>query len=67
MGTAPVDTEYETIEFERENKPMGMRIRGIGVREDGTTEELDSVTVGSERDFDRIQQFKQHCRERHGC
>lgn len=56
-------TDVQSIEFEQTNTTMGVYIEGIGVHADGSEEVLDSTTVGSPREFDRIQAFKHRCVE----
>lgn len=54
------------LQFKRSNKVFGVYIEGIRVHGDGTEEVLDSTTVGSPREFGRIQAFKEQCEEKYG-
>ncbi|MEF8825561.1 MAG: hypothetical protein V5A27_04345 [Halapricum sp.] len=58
--------DFESIEFERTERAFGLYVEGIGVRSDGSTEVLDSVTIGNPREFDRIQAFEDRCKRRYG-
>ncbi|QSG14893.1 hypothetical protein [Halapricum desulfuricans] len=59
------DGEIEAIEFEQTDGVMGVYIESVGVYEDGSTEVLDSTTVGSPREFERIRAFEQRCKRQY--
>ena len=59
------DGEIETIEFEQTDGTMGVYIESVGVYEDGSREVLDSTTVGSPWEFERIRAFEQRCKRQY--
>ncbi|QSG09005.1 hypothetical protein HSR122_1614 [Halapricum desulfuricans] len=60
------DTDIQAIEFEQTDRAMGVYIEGIGVYGNGSREVLDSTTVGSPREFDRIRAFESRCKRQYG-